>query len=217
MGCDIHTVAEIKSSYDKKWGVVGDNIANEWRSYDSFAVLANVRNGCGFAGVKTGEGWEPIAEPRGLPKDSPYSEDDTDDCEHCGHEKSKWLGDHSHSWVTLKELKEKLDTYQNEEYKISGVVGKDEWDLCLKEKRNPESWCGGASGPNIVIANKEKYAIMSDAEKDKVSYVSAAWEVHALWRLKWLTLVVKHLELLRDSAYSDVDDDNIRLVFGFDS
>lgn len=40
------------------------------RNYDLFAALADVRNGVGFAGVKTGKAIEPIAMPRGIPDDA---------------------------------------------------------------------------------------------------------------------------------------------------
>jgi hypothetical protein len=39
------------------------------RNYDLFAMLAGVRNGRGFAGIKTGDGFIPISEPRGWPAD----------------------------------------------------------------------------------------------------------------------------------------------------
>ena len=39
------------------------------RNYDLFALLADVRNGVGFAGADTGDGFTPIAMPRGLPLD----------------------------------------------------------------------------------------------------------------------------------------------------
>src|ERR1700760_96312 len=39
------------------------------RSYDTFAILADVRNGHGFAGVSTGEGFTPVSMPKGLPGD----------------------------------------------------------------------------------------------------------------------------------------------------
>lgn len=42
---------------------------NSSRNYDWFSILANVRNGSGFAGIKTGNGFDVIAEPRGLPDD----------------------------------------------------------------------------------------------------------------------------------------------------
>ena len=94
MGCYIHIWAEVKK--DGKWAKVGKVFKNtyydqdepnrvdedgyEWnaemtdspyqgRSYNLFSILANVRNGEGFAGCDTGDGFVPIAMPRGLPED----------------------------------------------------------------------------------------------------------------------------------------------------
>lgn len=39
------------------------------RNYDVFGILADVRNGSGFAGIDTGDGFVPIDSPRGLPSD----------------------------------------------------------------------------------------------------------------------------------------------------
>lgn len=39
------------------------------RNYDWFSILADVRNGIGFAGVKTGGRFSVISSPRGLPED----------------------------------------------------------------------------------------------------------------------------------------------------
>jgi hypothetical protein len=88
--CDIHTIAEVK--VDGRWQVNQEKIfpnssyrsepRHNWekdefetqpediRHYDWFAVVANVCNGHGFAGVGTGEGLNAIAEPRGLPDDA---------------------------------------------------------------------------------------------------------------------------------------------------
>ncbi len=74
-------------------------LEHEWypgRNYNEFAILANVRNGRGFAGIKTGEGFNPIADPKGLPKD--VSDDVASDSRAYGSD------GHSHSWLTLKEL-----------------------------------------------------------------------------------------------------------------
>lgn len=89
MGCDIHFKCEIKKG--GKWEINTDkvfpnpyyekNSEYEWqkdefqdspddgRNYDWFAILADVRNGYGFAGVSTGSGFDVIAEPKGLPED----------------------------------------------------------------------------------------------------------------------------------------------------
>lgn len=106
MGCDIHLYVEVKKN--GKW-----KSADEWkkdedgyvstvdpiyrgRNYDLFAVLANVRNGYGFAGRPTGEGFNPISHPKGTPKDvSDEVRSKIEDMDSDGH---------SHSWLTVKEL-----------------------------------------------------------------------------------------------------------------
>ena len=97
MGCDIHVC--IEKRVDGVWQFVGsdawDNNPDRehwdiWRDYDLFAILGGVRNGFGVAGIRTGSGFTPIAIGRGLPADrDPRTEP---------------LGDHSDSWVTLREL-----------------------------------------------------------------------------------------------------------------
>src|SRR5579864_445476 len=89
MGCDIHAAIEVKK--DGKWTAFKEKIFKyAWydpdsdyapfreqftstpyaeRNYDTFAILANVRSGHGFAGCLTGDGFEPISDPRGLPDD----------------------------------------------------------------------------------------------------------------------------------------------------
>ena len=51
----------------------GHRCLREWfgdRNYDLFAMLANLRNGVGFAGRRRGEVLDPIDEPRGIPEDA---------------------------------------------------------------------------------------------------------------------------------------------------
>lgn len=100
MGCDIHPVVERRDP-GGPWQVVplseeADRL--EDRNYRLFAVLANVRNGFGFGGVETGDVIVPISKPRGLPKDFEQGKHDDEAAD------GKWLGDHSHTWVTLAEL-----------------------------------------------------------------------------------------------------------------
>ncbi len=108
MGTDIHMFAEVRKN--NKWYPEWTSKFNRGeerrgyyrheifphRSYDTFAILAGVRNGVGFAGCYTGEGFNPISAPRGLPEDvSPYVK----------HMSDFWGEDgHNHSWLTLAEL-----------------------------------------------------------------------------------------------------------------
>ncbi len=61
-----------------------------------FAILANVRNGYAAGGVDTGEGFVPIAMPRGLPADASP--------EICGHAAEKRERVSGHSWLSVSEL-----------------------------------------------------------------------------------------------------------------
>lgn len=115
MGCDIHLYVERK--VDDKWVTADkwtpDPYADEGeesrlivdyhdcfyseRNYDLFAMLADVRNNIGFGGCVPGAGFNPIVEPKGLPDDvSPEVKRESDEL---------GLGFHSHSWLTLAELR----------------------------------------------------------------------------------------------------------------
>lgn len=96
MGCDIHMYAEIRTSPTGSWEVLNDDNLYDGRNYSLFAMLADVRNGVGFAGSDTGVPVTPIDKPRGLPDDvSPAIRKESDD----------WGVDgHSHSFFTLAEL-----------------------------------------------------------------------------------------------------------------
>lgn len=112
MGCDVHFYVEVKKdgawqSADR-WKNQADAGENAYydvdyderfytsRNYNLFAILADVRNGYGFAGITTGEGFKPIDEPRGVPNDASN--------EYKAIVK-QWDGDgHSHSYFTVAEL-----------------------------------------------------------------------------------------------------------------
>jgi hypothetical protein len=85
MGCDIHGMMEAKNT-DGYYVNRGDPEIG--RNYEMFAVLANVRNSYDL---------HPIDVPRGKPGNM---------CEELSALHEAWEGDaHSHSWVTLKDLK----------------------------------------------------------------------------------------------------------------
>ena len=67
MGTDIHSIAQMRRN--GSWETVAIGVCGDPRSYNTFAMLANVRNGRGFAGIKTSDGFPYIHEPRGLPAD----------------------------------------------------------------------------------------------------------------------------------------------------
>lgn len=107
VGCDIHLYEEQYCKKEKKWKAVKahtfvieeddffeGNIPQmdptyQGRDYDLFGVLAGVRREFSYS-----------FEPRGLPED--VSQEVETISKH-------WDGDgHSHSWLTLEELKEKM-------------------------------------------------------------------------------------------------------------
>lgn len=166
MGCDIHLYVERVNN--EIWTSVDKWIPNQYfkdedgcevvvdyhdsfyhdRNYNLFAILANVRNGRGFTGVKTGDEFNIISEPRGIP----------DDCDsRIADEAKSWgLDGHSHSYHTITEL---LEFDWTQISTIHGVVDKETFmDWMRWGKRNgeqPKSWAGDVMGPNIKIISQE--------------------------------------------------------------
>jgi hypothetical protein len=227
MGCDIHLFVETRESASEPWRPVRVTIACGWckdgsgrdgkpcyfckgtqleggyqdRNYDTFAILANVRNGRGFAGCDTGDGFIPISEPRGLPadlssalrqlrEDSEKLEDEAHDAHY---EKCKadfgcgWFGDHSHSWLSLREL---LACDWSRTTKHRGMVSLGHW-IKMREagKAKPESYCGGASGPMVrevseTVADALRPCVKFSGDDHFEKLVEANWTREALsaWR-----------------------------------
>ena len=160
MGCDIHFYVETKVGDEwltaDKWtadkydddGALHVDYKDEFyngRSYNLFALLADVRNGRGFAGVKTGEGFNPIDDPRGVPVDC------------CGEYRAiaeRWMGDgHSHSYFTLAEI---LSFDWTQTTKQQGWVDPVDWAR-WRDYRKPNSWCGDVSGGSVRHLSNEEF------------------------------------------------------------
>lgn len=209
MGCDIHGIWQKKTAHG--WQDIESNYEQD-RHYELFAALAGVRNGYGFAGVPTGEAIIPASEPRGLPagfkvKDfvHPVSDvsiidprrrryrDDGDPLEFD-------MGDHSHSWLTGKEM---LDWYASAPTVAkTGIITRkqfEEWDW----KSCPETYCGGTSGPGIVIASSADKVLPAN-----FTHVRVTWKQSLREELAYFFSEVKRLVDLHGE---------IRFVFGFDS
>jgi hypothetical protein len=243
MGTDIHLFVERRESAGEPWRPVvvralpcwsckdATKAACRWcsgtgleagygdRNYDLFAMLADVRNGHGFAGVDTGDGFQPIAKPRGLPDDlsaellAAHRDDDNDESYDdqrealgCG-----WVGDHSFSWLTLREL---LAYDLTQTTKHRGHVSPQQFREFVKDGK-PGSWCGGASGANVVHISNEAMAdlVSSDRALDGKSYYTRVeWvETYAESAGRFFNVFVPALQALGGSP------DDARIVFGFDS
>ena len=157
MGCDIHFYTETKT--DGRWQPADQWEPNEYageegetdlrvpyekafyhdRNYNLFAILADVRNGRGFAGCDTGDGFVPIDDPRGLPEDvTDLVKADAD----------RWGDDgHSHSWFTVAEL---LQYDWTQTTKLRGYLSAHEfwrWNRWARQRgESPGGWCGDVGG-----------------------------------------------------------------------
>ena len=186
MGTDIHIAVEIFR--DGGWHL-SDAEVTEDRNYRAFAVLADVRNGYGFGGFSTGEALMPIDEPRGLPDDlSPELRRAAPESSSDDYSNHVWLGDHSFSWVTLKEL---LDYDLDEPVIVQGYVSKEEARHYRETGEKPRSYAAA------VFANLENFEYLKWPEPIRES----AW------------LIPKLIEELTPLG----EPDNVRIVFGFDS
>lgn len=225
MGCDIHLITQARETAESPWSPVkvdyrcpdcegtgkvehknpeytrcidcrgtGKARGYDRRNYDMFAQLADVRNGRGFAGIKTGEGFIPISKPRGLPEG--YAPPDVDDEE-------LWLGDHSHSWLTLAELLaydiERCTTHQ-------GVLSKAEWEA-WDRKGPPRGWCGDVMGPGVRIVSDE----VARSGDEPFTYVRVHWGItyRQAGGIFWSDFVPALQKLGAP--------ENVRIIFGFDS
>lgn len=148
MGCDIHIYCEHRQEYrgKKEWQSADFFMVDshrdynvveiyDGRSYDLFAILANVRN----------RSWiTPIDEPRGVPKDS---------CPQIMQEYVDWLGDaHSASYFTLRELMNNREKYRV--VKRSGIISNKQNEE-LKNGITPNCWSQSTNAPDCVYAEWE--------------------------------------------------------------
>lgn len=209
MGTDIHGIFQRRTK--SGWEDVPTEYEFE-RHYQLFAVLADVRNGHGFAGVPTGEPVTPISAPRGLPPDFLHDDEEhplADESlvpefhrEYYDNRLVLWMGDHSHSWLTSDEIlawAEKAPTV----VKV-GVLSRDEYEKWDKTKR-PSSYSGDVHGWTVVKINDNA------VEKEKTpnwTHIRCSWTQDLSEELAYFFDEVKRL--VREHG-------EIRFVFGFDS
>lgn len=176
MGCDIHSAVEIKQ--DGQWKMlnkfgedhyegedpyiyVEDKEPVEDRNYRLFAMLADVRNGRGFAGIDTGNALVPIHDPRGVPDD-------------CSPEYRRWVDQwdcdgHSHSWATLGELLRYDLRRTVTERGVVDIAVYNKWRRWGKDHgESPKGWCGSITGPSIRIVSMAEADAMLDVELEEI-------------------------------------------------
>lgn len=212
------------------------------RNYNVFAILSGtVRNGTGFAGVKTGGGFRGIVpEPRGLP----------DDASETVAKFHSW--DHSEGWLTLDEVL--AFDWEQSTATLTGalplVPGRDGWghDDCYRDWRDrkpraaPKSWSGGVSGRDIhtvdmptadriLAAMAEGRVIDIDTQPDDMDLnpaprwrrpkvTSAApntFYVQVSWGQTYAECARSFLDFVDQYLVPLGEPKDTRLVFGFDS
>lgn len=221
MGCDIHSLIQVKEYGEGPWVTVEKRVNGDPRDYDMFAILANVRNGYGFAGLTTGQGFIPIAQPKGFPQDTAVTDGE--------HIDGLWMGDHSHSWLTLSEMLEYLKTCEARRTKKCGVISWRTYLVWRKTGGYPESYSAAVSGPGIrTVSTDEAERLVLDNFKEKFSgpfnddpalvdrvYVKVSWEIAYGDVENFIGLVERMRQVARN--FGTRSNDEVRLVFGFDS
>lgn len=191
MGCDIHTCLEVRK--DGKWAPLARMLPNKWydkeaaekaqaageeywetpeivetiydgRNYSLFAMLADVRNGRGFAGSDTGDGFLPIAFPKGIPDDAhPNTIEFLN---------SYGVDGHSHTWHTLAALeKYNWDMVT----KRRGIANAIEYAIFLRRGR-PLQWSSGVFGGSIRYVSNEEMAALCQLHKAILDPIADAHE-----------------------------------------
>lgn len=185
------------------------------RNYSLFGMLADVRNGRGFAGALLGDGFIPISEPRGLPDDL-SAELDQKNFDH-DDECAFWLGDHSWSWLTVKEL---LDYNWNQTTKECCLVPYSyflKWRKSApaepdpKECDEPFGFAADISGKDIVKCD------MADLDSNLLYRGVKPTHVRVWWNNTYADCAGNfYTEVLPELTKLGAPD-RVRIVFGFDS
>lgn len=194
------------------------------RNYDLFAILADVRNGRGFAGIDTGDGFVPIAEARGLPNDlSPELKAETE----------AYL-DHTPSWLLVAELMQYDWTRTTNKRGVVSAAQYAEWAAWRRgQGRGPEAYCGDVSGPRIRrIPESDMAMLVRDTEKivretDGVTSNGEVWKAigkrladtytQVSWNVPYYRAADDFLSECLPRLWRLGDPDKVRIVFWFDS
>lgn len=170
------------------------------RNYHLFAILADVRNGRGFAGDEISKPWNVIAPPRGFPIDlSP--------------ETVEWVATYEHtpSYHTLAQLQDfDWDQPQGQEH---GVVDEESYKKLLETGERPSEWSSSISGPGIRIINDFEYP--AKRGEDERLYIRTSWPLSYQEAVgeDWFRAMEEIEALIPEGGTAD----DVRMVFYFDS
>jgi hypothetical protein len=188
MGTDIHM--DVQTRQGNEW--VTKLRPDIRRSYLLFAWLGNVRNGFGFAGVRTFSPLKPLSDRRGFPEDYKAEFPDYD----FGHRYGAHWSNHSESWLHLSEIL----TAESQQVTQTGIVGLEQF-LVLGGKP-PESWSGGVWGPDVHVDPPETIG-------PHTTHVEVSWGVDVRESLPSFLAEVEQ--------WRRIYGPETRIVFGFDS
>lgn len=227
MGTDIH------GGFIKRCNITGTNtpIKSSWeqnRNYTLFAILAGVRNGYGVAGCYRHEPLKPIAEGRGLPKwlglvdeeDSPEmfnpwygSKWGSSDEKEFG----CWLGEHSHTYMTLDEILSWEGWDKN--LVKGGVLTKEHYLETIKKGKTPDHWCGGVGGTQVNVVEETVFKTLIDfgGTGSEVTHVQCKWRSDETLRdeFSWWLSEIERIKLEYCEDWNK--DSDVYLIVGFDS
>ena len=224
MGTDISMYAEVRKN--RQWAKVGkvfkdsyymkDRPLSDWnqpltdhpydgRNYDLFAILADVRNGSGFAGCRTSNGFNPIAAPKGFPDDiTPEVKELLDD----------W--GYGYSWFTLKELK---DYDWDQKVTHVGILSEEAYKEMRETGKHPDAWSGGVWGRDIAVVDPNTMNKILDKaierNRDIKYYVQTEFPASTYRDCcgNFLENTIPALEALVPEGGTDED---VRILFCFD-
>jgi hypothetical protein len=214
-----------------KWEKVGDVFINSWyrdeypidkfntpmtehpydnRNYMLFAVLADVRNGYGFAGVKTHEPVKPLFADRGVPANASTEYKQI---------VAEWDCDgHSHTYATVAEL-QAVD-WSSIYVDCTGLLDVDEYERIRNTGENPESWCANASGYYVQHVTPEVYereyrnVILDEpTNADEMMSVYIRWS----WKEKLSDALSEFIETSLPQLEMLGPPEDTRIVFFFDN
>jgi hypothetical protein len=226
MGCDIHWYVEHKAETGE-WVALVDtrewpdpwtdegirtyrNNKPDWlysgRNYDLFAILADVRNGFGVAGVDTGERFNPIHEERGLP-------DDVTPGVRREHDEMAWDA-HSASWCTLEEL----EAFDWQQVAIKRGYVDAAGFAAVMENRQPPGWWSLISpgGTRALVSNEEMVAHIKSGATGEV-FTKVSWQ--RTYQASVREFYTEVMPGLRDVAERQTGGDatRVRAVYWFDN
>lgn len=211
MGTDIHAIVRVtKKGKEVRRVEVPDMFLD--RDYDFFTVLANVRNGTGFAmSERYTRKANYYTDERGFPKGfKPLGEAGS-----IYFEEGHWAGYHDFGYVTSSELIAQYDVATQVVEKV-GLFSLDDY----KKKLSGDTdfgWCGDVRGKKVVKIEGQDIDInfileLEKIEKktDKSIFIKHKWETQPF--KDKIDELIKFLEVCKRGP-----DEETQFIFGFDS